>query len=569
MTLNSNAYADFSLADKSRLAIRTIKTIADAALLRGYYRMGGRTGNTLESALRILSPEIYGSIADPRTIELKGLEYVIDRLPRGIEGCSRIVMTGQQDYQGTSFKKIQPLKRRRVSFSISKEEMSFVITRGQSEVYDIMTHITFLHMEAKKVQSKMRDDYGNVTVEWQSLENHLECIDKICGGELDQALWNLSLLLGRTFDETRQTYENLEKSRKEFDANSGLFHIIYSMGKWVDDELQSLEKAVTVHFPPSLSAQILNRTHARKWAANIKQALCELGFENRLLHIISANRHSVSNLLYGYAAAKQQTGADDGSDLYEFIRKLRDKTDMVDEFAKKHGCHYLPDTSGSQIDCRVIDTSAIAGLPLHPALHLDSGCIEQQQPVLLVMDYAFGEQSFEIMDELLYPWEHEGRQYMLNAGSISVIGKAGILPGEKGDIMLATAHVLEGTPHNYMISNYLKEDDFDDDSVNVYTGPIITVLGTSLQNRYVLKKFQDSTWKAVGLEMEGGHYQRAINAAFIRGHISSDLKVMYVYYASDNPLKSGQTLASGSMGEEGIKPTYLVTRLILQKLMGQ
>lgn len=563
MTLNNNAYADFSLADKSRLAIRTIKTIADAALLRGYYRMGGRTGNTLESALRILSPEIYGSISDPRTTELKGLEYVIDRLPRGIEACSRIVMTSQQDYEGTSFVKIQPLKRRRISFRISPSEMSFVITRGQSELYDILTHITFLHMEAKKVQSKMRDDYGNVTVEWRTLEKHLECIDGMCSGDLDQALWNLSLLLGRTFNETRQTYEALEKSRKEFNANSGLFQIIYSMGKCVDEEIDSIEKAVTVHFPPSLSAQILNRTHARKWAANIKEAICRLGLEKRPLHIISANRHSVSNLLYGYAAAGIES-----DDLYEFIGHLRDKSKMVEEFAASHGCHLMPDTSGSQIDCRIIDTSLIAGLPTHPVLRFDTGVMEKQKPVLLVMDYAFGEQAFEVMDELLHPWQYQGRQYSFNAGSISVIGKAGILPGEKGDIMLATAHVLEGIPHNYMINNYLRQQDFQDESVNVYTGPIITVLGTSLQNSYVLKKFQDSTWKAVGLEMEGGHYHRAINAAFIRGHISPDLKVMYAYYASDNPLKSGQTLASGSMGEEGIKPTYLITRKILEKIIG-
>ncbi|HBD10407.1 MAG TPA: hypothetical protein DCZ69_19325, partial [Syntrophobacteraceae bacterium] len=76
---------------------------------------------------------------------------------------------------------------------------------------------------------------------------------------------------------------------------------------------------------------------------------------------------------------------------------------------------------------------------------------------------------------------------------------------------------------------------------DVFVGPVITVLGTSLQNRDVLETFRTSTWKAVGLEMEGGHYQRAINAAMIRGHIRKDVKVRYAYYASDNPLKSGQT----------------------------
>ena len=147
------------------------------------------------------------------------------------------------------------------------------------------------------------------------------------------------------------------------------------------------------------------------------------------------------------------------------------------------------------------------------------------------------------------------------------MGKAGILPGQKGDIMLATAHVIEGSSDNYIFDNDLAKDDFDPD-VNVYVGPVITVLGTSLQNRDLLEKFQ-SGWNTVGLEMEGGHYQRAISAAVIKGHISKDVKVRYAYYASDNPLASGQTLAAGEMGEEGIRPTYMVTKVILEKLFAK
>ena len=146
------------------------------------------------------------------------------------------------------------------------------------------------------------------------------------------------------------------------------------------------------------------------------------------------------------------------------------------------------------------------------------------------------------------------------------MGKAGILPGEKNDIMLATAHVFEGTSGNYIVDNDLKRDDFDE-SVNVYEGPMVTVVGTSLQNQDVLKRFQTSSWKAVGLEMEGGHYQKAISSAIIRGHISKKVKIRYAYYASDNPLISGQTLAYGSMGEEGIKPTYMITKIILEKIL--
>jgi hypothetical protein len=185
--------------------------------------------------------------------------------------------------------------------------------------------------------------------------------------------------------------------------------------------------------------------------------------------------------------------------------------------------------------------------------------------VLLVIDYAFGTQAFDIMDELLQPEYIAGADQSLPIMSISIMGKAGVLPGKKGDIMLATAHVMEGTADNYIVDNDLNPADFDE-SVEVFTGPMVTVLGTSLQNRDVLERFHSSAWRAVGLEMEGGHYQRAISGAIIQGHIPADMKTRYAYYASDNPLLSGQTLASGPMGDEGIVPTYMISKVILEKI---
>ena len=180
------------------------------------------------------------------------------------------------------------------------------------------------------------------------------------------------------------------------------------------------------------------------------------------------------------------------------------------------------------------------------------------------MDYAFGTQAFEVMDSLLEPFSEKGSLSPLHVHSISVMGKAGILPGKKGDITLPTSHVFDGTAENYIFQNDLSKEYFKE-SGNVYVGPVITVLGTSLQNRDMLQRFL-SEWNTVGLEMEGGYYQRAINVAVIKGHISSDVKVRYAYYASDNPLESGQTLATGPMGEAGIKPTYMISKVILERI---
>jgi len=97
---------------------------------------------------------------------------------------------------------------------------------------------------------------------------------------------------------------------------------------------------------------------------------------------------------------------------------------------------------------------------------------------------------------------------------------------------------------------------------------MVTVLGTSLQNKYILNYFKSTSWKAIGLEMEGAHYQKAIQiASKIRGHIAEDVKLRYAYYASDNPLHSGSTLASGGLGTKGVKPTYGITEVILNQIL--
>jgi hypothetical protein len=110
--------------------------------------------------------------------------------------------------------------------------------------------------------------------------------------------------------------------------------------------------------------------------------------------------------------------------------------------------------------------------------------------------------------------------------------------------------------------------DFDGHGLRVYEGAMITVLGTSLQNKDILRFFHQSTWNVIGLEMEGVHYQKAIQSASkVRRSIKEDVKVRYAYYASDNPLESGSTLASGGLGTTGVKPTYLITDKILKQII--
>ena len=154
----------------------------------------------------------------------------------------------------------------------------------------------------------------------------------------------------------------------------------------------------------------------------------------------------------------------------------------------------------------------------------------KEAPVIIVMDYAFGEQAYETIDELLKPFKTTEKNIHLNVDSISVMGKAGILEGTKGDIMIPSAHIFEGTADNYPFKNELTLKDFDTKDLKTFEGTMVTVLGTSLQNKDLLKFFHDSTWNVIGLEMEGAHYQKAIQAASkVRHSINPNVKVRYAY----------------------------------------
>lgn len=547
-------------SQKARLAIREFKAITDAMGIRGFYRPDGRFGKALETCLKTLSPEIYGSMNDPRVVELKGLEYAIDRLPLGIEECSKVILTEEDQFDDSLFKEIIPLKRRRKSYRISDNELCFIVSKGLSEIYDIITHMVFLNIEAKKIYRRMLDDFSNYSPEWRALEKVINKADKLDLHELDSAIWNLSIILGRSYHETRQTYEYLESNRREFSSNCGLFRIIYSLGKKIEREKKSVDDSQIVYLTPSLMSIIGQQKYGMLWANNIKTTIHDNNIANRPLHIISSNLHSVLNVLYGYAALNETKQSTKDETLYDFFNRIKDSRPQILDFAKTHGLYEIPDESGTNIDCQIIDTSQFKNMKFHPDIRIDLKNIQGQDPVILVMDYAFGTQAFELLETLLKPFADKKTRI----GSISIMGKAGILTGNKGDIMLANAHVCEGYSDNYIVNNDIVKDDFDPD-VNVFTGTMVTVVGTSLQNRDILEMFRDK-WNAVGLEMEGGHYQKAISAAIIKDYIPKNVKTRYAYYASDNPLETGSTLAAGALGKEGIKPTYMITKIILEKI---
>jgi len=549
-------------AQESRAAIEKLYITMRHLFMRGSYKPMGISGESLVDSLLVLSPEIYGLLAQDEKIELDGLLYVMERLPRGIEECRYIRLISREGYENSNFPAIIPAKRRRNCYRVDEDQMYVEMTRGRSDIYDILTHLTFLFIESEKIKSNSTDAKGRTDLNWDLLG---KIIDKEENGEdfdKEVACSYLSQVIGRTFDETHEAVKKFETSPH----TNSLFRVVYHLGNLAMDEAFE-GKDREISFSSTLRMKVGHHVYGELWANKIKKVLFENGLIERPLHIISANLHSFLNTIYGH----QSLGLNSFEEIEQVamdisIGSKNHKGKEILKYAQSNGFMEIVDDSGTNIHVQLIDT---AGMSKKTLLYNCSLPEEQKKrPVLLVMDYAFGEQAYECFDELLKPYETEdGNSYPLNVLSASIMGKAGILTGKKGDIMIPDSHVFEGTADNYPFVNELNKKDFEGYGLGVYQGTMFTVLGTSLQNKDVLSYLMESSWKAIGLEMEGAHYQKAIQSeSKIRQSIKKNVKVLYAYYASDNPLETGSTLASGALGIDGVKPTYLITYKILQKL---
>ena len=512
-------------------------------LNRGFYKPMGISGTSLRKALLTLKPEIYGTIAATKT-ELKGLLYVIDRLPEGITECVSVNLTAEEGLSSASFTPIIPAKRRRNCYRIDKDQMVIEVTRGRSEVYDILTHLTFLYIEADKICNRVYiASSKESTREWQKIAATATATKAVGKKELESTMAYLSQLLECTYQEAMDFYQRFQTPKNPH----RLIRLIYHMVRVaMDERSKGLKRVIT--FSTMLGDKIGHHIHGERWANQLHQLLEQHQLLDRPIHLVSANRHSFLNSIYAEEALGKS--ATDNSWFGQFIDNEATQK-KVKTFAKKRGFIELNDQSGSNVDVQIIDTDKIQGQKYAFV----------KGTVLVVFDYAFGEQAYELMDELLKT--NIGKQLE----SISIMGKAGIMTGKKGDIMVPTAHIFEGTSDNYPFHNDLSPEDFSGSKIPTVKGTMITVLGTSLQNKDILTYFCNSSWKVIGIEMEGVHYQKAIQSAMhIRKTVRPNIKLRYAYYASDNPLETGSTLASGSLGQTGVVPTYTITQKILEKI---
>jgi hypothetical protein len=119
------------------------------------------------------------------------------------------------------------------------------------------------------------------------------------------------------------------------------------------------------------------------------------------------------------------------------------------------------------------------------------------------------------------------------------------------------------TADNYFFENELSAEMFEGNDIAVFAGPMVTVLGTSLQNRDLLN-FSTNRLGDYRTGNGGSYYQKRFNrhqkSEKCAARCQSKICITLIIH-----LKPGSTLASGGLGTT-LKPTYLITIKILEQI---
>ena len=291
--------SQLSRAQISRAAIQRLYIAMRHLFIRGSYKPLGVSGEAMINSLLALEPEIYGSIANAEKVELNGLLYIFQRLPQGIEECSFIKLISREGFENSSHQAKIPAKRRRNCYRIDEDQYYIEMTRGRSDIYDVLTHLTFMYIEAEKIRRNALDYKSRKRKDWVMLE---EIISKIKNQEefnVDVAYTYLSTLVGRTYEETIDAAESFDKAKKV----NALFNIVYWLGhNSIKEHTEDIDREIS--FSSTLRDKIGHHIFGTSWAINIKQSLEEKNLLDKPIHIISSNLHSVMNSLYAPSALK-------------------------------------------------------------------------------------------------------------------------------------------------------------------------------------------------------------------------------------------------------------------------
>jgi len=558
---------------------------------------------------RALAPALHAHVNDAHSIDYSAWSYSIRRLPQNITSAYSVVLSRrvlnvlkQRDH--LDFDRPVPVATNDESFlnrkdvCDSNEDLEFVIS-ALSPGHGVRTD------DRRRTSWEVMP--GKLFILLRELQSDfLDIITNLCVHIIEMKKFHRRLRpLGQTVPNLRKGIRQIEEGQ---DFRKVEEEVLGSSGMLSQDDLRGIQRVwpdgsalknvldavihhgdFAVFLDPSVTS--FAASGDERWMFRVQRRAQDLigalQDDDLVVDIVSSNQHSVKNCLSPYVHSKRneflnwakenarQILEDDFENemdrLYPIVKAYfdahPDEMSKAVEMEREFGIIALKEREVTGISVQLIDLSKLkkkSAICFDDLLSFSETKERKPKRHLLVnIDYCFGLQAEHLLRLLLLTFGHRVR-------SVNILGKAGgLVSGSRGSILWPT-HVIDENSQGEM--RPVAQDDITPSmlkrltSRKVHVGPMLTVMGTLLQNEELLL-FYERLWHATGMEMEGSHYLRAIEQAKLLGTISSDIKIRLLYYVSDTPIDSGKSLAEKMSPNEGIPPLYAITRLLLGQVL--
>ena len=508
-----------------------------------------------------LTPALHPHASSDKRIDFGALAYAVRRLPSNIATTFALLLVDELPAMYHDIERgLTPVvteARRRDVWEILPGKDLVVLRPGESDLIDLVSCLCLYCVEARKLRLRIAhrialDDVDRLAERERSREDHGDTA-------------RLADLRGR-----------LPFSSRELAALDALW-----------PGVAATQLAHIARHREMFTVEVLRQSNDYRvrrdelWTKQIaavtrRVAGCDPSDlpPERGVHIVSSNRHSIRNCLNPWFieradAIRSWVETDlphlaaepwrDPLDLVyaagrDYLRANPAEAAAHDESARANGQYTASHTAGTGIEVQLIDLAAVRAVD--PAVRLPA----QSDDIIVNIDYAFGQQAQAVLRTLLVLFGPSIR-------SLSFFGKAGALRGNRGDLLVPTAFVEQAGDLFQPLSVGNAPDLVESfPPERVQRGPMLTVDGTLLQNRRMLN-FYRHIWGAIGMEMEGSYYFRQVVESSQIGVIASEVPARFVYYVSDLPLQSGDTLSAPLAASEGVPPLYAITRSVLNTIL--
>lgn len=498
---------------------------------------------------------------NPNKIDASALSYSLLRLPSSIDKTYKVIMgqnseifiqAGFKDIN--SWPKVKAYARRRTSrYHLPKKLLAYFIA-SISDIDDLTNTLIAYQIEWNKFHHLLNLHYKS----YLSLKKDLDSTDFLKNLNLKTAQWqNIKKALGKNWKiRVKRIYQDEVNLRLQLLA-----------GSWIN----------------------YTKT-TQKWWKNIASSLSpKLHISHQQIYFVSSNTHSLLNIYTGFALKHQkeilslikkdhpqidQKKFLDIKDLTYFSFKYylnhpEFKT-LFEEYQQKLGIITISNPNYLDINVQIFPIkNLIHSKFLDPRIKIiRPQRISESKALIFNIDYPLGFAAYQILTEVM--------ENVSKVKGVYILGKAAVLNGEIGDIVIPRLTFDEHTQNSYVFKNCFNSFfPFTNNQGSILTNQkSVSVLGTFLENKALLNTYSKNNLTII--EMESGPYLSAITEASYDQQApkntiidlnNAPFDIGIINYTSDTPFSSLQNLGNNDLGINGIEPVTLGSLAILQRII--